>query len=213
MNEKCSFVQALNLCMQNHLPNIILYDALGTNPLIDMASCIINFDLNICKFAWNLNHYKSFTNLTDLLKLHFTVPQFFNYSYSENKAPSEQYERGVIAYRNLQPSISEANKRLIREKKYIDRLVDGDPMTVHNIETLSLQHLAWNRLLTSSNPTTIYCMCKTGPKYVICRSCADNLFLSKPSCNSRKCENRNSICETCMNENRFILSKESIFCF
>lgn len=84
MNEQCHFVQALKLCTNNHLPNIILYDAYGTNPLIDMASCIINFDLNICKNAWNLNYCKSLTNFNEFLKLNFTPDQFFNYTSTRN---------------------------------------------------------------------------------------------------------------------------------
>lgn len=86
-------MHALKLCTNNHLPNIILYDAYGTNSLVDMASCIINFDLNVCKNAWNLNSCKPFTNLNEILKLNFTAHQFFNYSFTKNKSLSEKYER------------------------------------------------------------------------------------------------------------------------
>lgn len=123
MNDECEFVNALKLCTNNHLPNIILYDAHGNNPLIDMASCIINFDLNICKNAWNLNFCRSMTNFNEILKLNFNPNQFFNYSSTRNSSLSEKYERMIIQKQKLNSTISNTNKKLIREKKYMNRLI------------------------------------------------------------------------------------------
>lgn len=180
MNEKCDFVQALKQCTNNHLPNIILYDAHGTNPLIDMAFCVINFDLNICKNAWNLNFCRYFTNFNEILKLNFTPQQFFNYDSTRNKSYSEKYERMILLKQNLKSTISNNNKKLIREKKYMDRLTHANSLSVHSRNVLSLQHLAWNKMLINANPTTVYCLCNHGPKYVVCADCAKHLFLITP---------------------------------
>lgn len=180
LNEECAFMQALKNCTNNHLPNIVLYDALGTNGLIDMASCIINFDLNICKFAWNINFCNLFSNFNEILKLNFDSRYFFNYTNTQNKSLSECYERSIYSKQMHNSSIFDVNKQLIREKKYIDR-VSGNFKLLHESGQLSLKHLAWNQLLSAGNPTTIFCLCQYGPKYVVCKACAKQLFLTTPA--------------------------------
>lgn len=175
-----------------------------------MASCIINFDLNICKLAWNINFCKSFTNFNEILKLNFDSRYFFNYTNTQNKSLSEHYERCIYSKQLLNCSIFDVNKQLIREKKYIDR-VSGNFKILHESGQLSLKHLAWNQLLCTANPTTIFCLCQYGPKYVVCKTCANQLFLTTPSSEVYTIdkEKRFRKCATCNKNSIFFLPSKS----
>lgn len=117
----------------------------------------------------------------------------------------------IIRKQNLKSTISSSNKKLIREKKYMDRLIHDNYTSVHSSDVLTLQHLAWNQMLINANPTTVYCLCHYGPKHTVCIECAKQLFLIKPSTASCICEKiREHQCKSCKQNSSLTLAEKSV---
>lgn len=140
MNETIKFVRDLKICANGHLPNILLYKSMGVNGLIHMASCIINFDLPICKFAYNLKEDPRM-NIHEVLKLNFHRDTFFNFDATRDKTLSEWYNKCINRKNSIETNESFLLRRLNREKKYTNRLIDKS-QSVHACDTMTLAHLA-----------------------------------------------------------------------
>lgn len=83
--------------------------------------------------------------------------------------------------------------------------------SVHSSNVLSLQHLAWNKMLLKMNPTTVYCPCRYGPKFVICAECAKQLFLIQPASSHCDCGIlHGEQCRICKRNSDLTLGNKSI---